>query len=167
MLKLWDGIRKSDKQFSYSFEFASNQPTCWLVLCWNTFGARTSHGRLRTHKIHHGPNSREATTFPHILYSTPLREGYIQMAFCLRTPKVPKLPKSKLSQFCGAITSCSDLRSGRSLKQSCSSSREIFNGVLHVTCTHKSQVDSQHFVVGSQKVGFKNEQPKVIGFGIS
>jgi hypothetical protein len=87
VLELWDGTRKSDKQFSYSLESVSNQPTRWLVLCWNTFGARTRHWRLRTHKNHHGPDSEEATTFPHIIYSAPLHKGYIQMAFCLETPE--------------------------------------------------------------------------------
>jgi hypothetical protein len=55
----------------------TNQPTRWLVLWWSTFGARTSHG----------PNLGEATTFPHIVYSTPLHEGHIQMAFCPRIPE--------------------------------------------------------------------------------
>ncbi len=64
--------------------------------------------------------------------------------------EVLKLPRLGLSQFCGAITSCLELWSGRSLKQSCSSHRELSNGVLHATCTHGSWVDSQLFVVGSQ-----------------
>ncbi len=139
MLELRDGIRKSDKQFNYSFEFASNQPTCWLVLCWSTFGAKTSHGRLRIHKIHHGSDSGEAITFPHIVYSAPLREGYI-----------PKLLRLEFPRLCKLITSCLDLRSGRGPKQSCSSRRELFNGVLHATCTHRGRVDSRHFVVGNQ-----------------
>ncbi len=40
-----------------------------------------------THFTHHGPNSGEATTFPHIVYSAALRGGYIQMALFLGTPK--------------------------------------------------------------------------------
>ncbi len=119
VLELRDGTRKSDKKFSYSLEYASNQPTRWLILCWSTFGARTSHGRFWTHKTHHGLDSGEATTFPHIVYSAPLHEGYIQMAFCPGTP--PKLPWLELPQLCGAIISCSDLRSRQGLKQSCSS----------------------------------------------
>jgi hypothetical protein len=121
-LELRDGTRKIDKQFSYSFEFASNQPTRWLVLCWSTFGVRTSYGRLWTHKTHHGPNLEEATTFPHIIYFAPLRKGYVQMVFLSRNSRrgVPKLPWLELSQLCGAITSCSNLRLGRGLKQSCS-----------------------------------------------
>jgi hypothetical protein len=53
----------------------------------NTFGARTSHGQIQTHKIHHGPDLGEATTFPLIIYFVPLHKGHIQMAFCPRTPK--------------------------------------------------------------------------------
>ncbi len=65
---------------------------------------------------------------------------------------VPKLLGMGLSQLCGAITSHSDLRSGRGLKQSCSSCQELFNDVSHATCTHRSRVDSRLFVVGSQTV---------------
>jgi hypothetical protein len=41
-----------------------------------------------THKTHHGPDSREATIFPHIIFSATLRGGYIQMALFLGTPKL-------------------------------------------------------------------------------
>ncbi len=41
-----------------------------------------------THKTHHGPNSGEATTFPHIVFSATLRGGYIQMALFPETPKL-------------------------------------------------------------------------------
>jgi len=40
-----------------------------------------------THKTHHGSDSGEATTFPHIVFSATLRGGYIQMALFLGTPK--------------------------------------------------------------------------------
>ncbi len=86
VLELQDGTRKSDKQFTHSCKPAQNQQISWLAQGWSTFGARTSHGRPRTHKIHHGPNSREATTFPYIVYFVPLREAHIQMAFCPGTP---------------------------------------------------------------------------------
>jgi len=32
------------------------------------------------HKTHHGPDSGEATTFPHIVFFATLRGDYIQMA---------------------------------------------------------------------------------------
>ncbi len=41
-----------------------------------------------THKIHHGPNSGEATTFPHIVFSTAHSGGYIQMTQILGTPEM-------------------------------------------------------------------------------
>jgi hypothetical protein len=40
-----------------------------------------------THKTHHGPNSGEATTFPHIVFSASHRGGYIRMALFPGTPK--------------------------------------------------------------------------------
>ncbi len=49
--------------------YIQNQPTSWLVLIRNTPGVETSHGQFWTHLIHHGPNSEEATTFPHIVFS--------------------------------------------------------------------------------------------------
>jgi hypothetical protein len=41
-----------------------------------------------THKTHHDPNSGEATTFPHIVFSASHRGGYIRMALF---PGIPKL----------------------------------------------------------------------------
>ncbi len=60
---------------------------------WSTFGVRTNHKQIRTYKILHGLNLGEATTFPLIVYSVPLHEGHIQMAFCLGTwsPEIPKI----------------------------------------------------------------------------
>jgi hypothetical protein len=48
----------------------------------NTFGAMMNHGQIQIHKIHHGPDLEEATTFPLIVYYVPLHEAHIQMAFC-------------------------------------------------------------------------------------
>jgi len=41
-----------------------------------------------THKTHHGPDLREATTFPHIVFFAPLCGGYIKMALFPETPKL-------------------------------------------------------------------------------
>jgi hypothetical protein len=41
-----------------------------------------------THKTHHGPDSGEATTFPHIVFFTLLHGGYIQMVFFPGTLKL-------------------------------------------------------------------------------
>jgi len=88
VLELWDGIRKSDKQFIHSHEFASNQPQVgkYNVGAPLVLGQATRDLEL-THKTHHGPDSGEGTTFPHIVYFAPLYEAHIQMAFCLGTPK--------------------------------------------------------------------------------
>jgi len=48
-----------------------------------------------------------------------------------------KLPGLELLSLCGAITLCSDLWSGWSLKQSCSYCQKLSNGVSHATCMHR------------------------------
>jgi hypothetical protein len=64
--------------------------------------------------------------------------------------EVPKLSRFGLSGLWAFITSCPDLRSGQDLKQTCSSPRELSNGVSHFSWTHRDQVDSRLLVVGSQ-----------------
>jgi hypothetical protein len=80
------GNRKSDKHQLLT-QTCTNQTTSWLVHSLNTFGATMKHGQTRTHKTHHSPNLGESTTFYFIVYSVPLHEAHIQMAFCLGTPK--------------------------------------------------------------------------------
>jgi len=63
---------------------------------------------------------------------------------------VPKLSRFGLSGLWVFITSYPKLGSGRGLNQSCRSPQDIFNGVLHFTCTHRDWVDSRLLVVGSQ-----------------
>jgi hypothetical protein len=46
-----------------------------------------NHEQTRTHKTHHGSDLKEAITFPLIVYSVPLHEAHIQMAFCPGTSK--------------------------------------------------------------------------------
>jgi hypothetical protein len=55
---------------------------------WSTFGARTRHGQIQTHKIHHGQDLGKTTTFPLIVYSVPGHGTSTQMTFCLGTPKI-------------------------------------------------------------------------------
>jgi hypothetical protein len=54
------------------------------MYCLSTFGARTSHGQIRIHKIHHGLDLGEATTLPLIVYYVPLHEAHIQTTFCFK-----------------------------------------------------------------------------------
>jgi hypothetical protein len=63
---------------------------------------------------------------------------------------VSKLSRFGLSGLWQLITPCSDLWSWWSLKQTCSSPWDFFNGVLHSACTHRGQVDSRLLMVGSQ-----------------
>jgi hypothetical protein len=46
-----------------------------------------NHKQTRTHKIQHGSDLGEATTFLFIIFSMPFHGGHIQMTFCPRTPK--------------------------------------------------------------------------------
>jgi hypothetical protein len=85
--KLQDLTRKRDKLFSYAV--LHSKPTNKLVSshsehswCWDKPRA------TRTHLTHHGPDSGEAITFPHIVFSVLLCRTYIWMVFFLGTPKV-------------------------------------------------------------------------------
>ncbi len=123
----------------------------------------------RTHKTHHGPNLGEATTFPLIVYfvplhgdggfplivySVPLHGACIQMAFLSRDSRmgVPKSCQWGLPGLWSPITLRADLGSKCGLKQSCSSHRELSNGMCHVVCSQVNRVDSRLLVVGSQTV---------------
>jgi hypothetical protein len=74
------GIKLGRRTIRSSLILHPKQTTKWLVYIrehpW-VLGQAT--GTL-DHKTHHGPNSREATTFPHIVFSAPHFEDYIQMA---------------------------------------------------------------------------------------
>jgi hypothetical protein len=61
---------------------------------------------------------------------------------------VPKLSRFGLSGLWASITSCSDLRLGWVLKQSCSSLWEISNALLHSSYKHWIWVNSRLLVVG-------------------
>jgi hypothetical protein len=132
-------------------------PHTWPKWGCDTFGAKTSHGQIRIHKTHHGPDLREATTFPLIVYSVSLHEAHIQMTFCLGLPlesfEIPKIGTFVtlwFLQLCEAITSCADLRLGWSLKKSYSPRQELSNGMSHATFTQGNWGDSKLLVVGSQ-----------------
>jgi hypothetical protein len=49
--------------------------------------ARTNHKQTWTHKIHHGLDLGEATTFPLIVYFLFSHGTITQMSFCLGIPK--------------------------------------------------------------------------------
>ncbi len=87
VLELQDVTRKRDKLLVTLSQICIQLTTSWLVHNLGHLGARTSRGRLWTHKTHHGPNLGEATTFPHIIFSASLRGTYIRIAFYPETPK--------------------------------------------------------------------------------
>jgi len=111
-----------------------------------------SHRHIRIHKIHHSLDLGEAITFPFIVFSMISHEGYTQMSFCLKTPKLGVLKFSKLGLLTlwKPIVSCVDLWLKWSLKQSCSPCQKLFNDMLHATYTQVNQGDSRLLVVGSQ-----------------
>ncbi len=53
-----------------------------------TFGAWMNHRQTRTHKIHHGLDLGEVTTFPLIVFTVPRHGANTEMSFC---PEIPKL----------------------------------------------------------------------------
>jgi hypothetical protein len=63
---------------------------------------------------------------------------------------VPKLSRFGLPRLWELITPGSNLGLGWDLKQTCSSPQELSKGVSHSIFTHRDQVDSRLFVVGSQ-----------------
>jgi hypothetical protein len=107
----------------------------------HSFSVGTSHEQPWTHLTHHGPDSREATTFPHIIFFASHRGGYIRMTL---------LSRFGLLELWTFTTSCSDLQLGWGLKQSCSSPQELSNAMLLSFCRGGIWVDSQLLVVGSQ-----------------
>ncbi len=98
---------------------------------------------ILTHKIHHGPDSGEATTFPHIVYSAALRRGYIQMVLFSRDSQagVPKLSRVGVPELWTVIAPHLKLGSGQGLNQSCSSRQELSNVMLHSLRKHWKEVD--------------------------
>jgi len=108
-----------------------------------------------THKTHHGPNSGEATTFPHIVFSTAPHGSYIRMAHFPGTPKLesrnyPETVPVGVPGLWELITPDFRVRSQRGLNQICSPRRDLSNAVLHSQFGAREEVDSQFLVVRSQ-----------------
>ncbi len=66
---------------------ASKPTTRGLIHLWKHPWCWDHPRATRTHLTHHSPDSREATTFPHIVFFALLRRTHIQMSFILGTPK--------------------------------------------------------------------------------
>jgi hypothetical protein len=80
---------------------------------------------------------------------SPLRRQHVMWQLANQERLVELLQQFIWLQF-HLLTSRPKLRLGRGLNQSCSSPRELSNGVLHFTYTHWNPVDSRLLVVGSQ-----------------
>ncbi len=81
-IRLGRGTRRS------SLILHPKQTTKWLVhIREHPWVLGQATGTL-DYKTHHGPDSREATTFPHIVFSATLRRSYIQMALFPGTLKL-------------------------------------------------------------------------------
>jgi hypothetical protein len=129
-----------------------NQPTSWLVHIRNILGVenkpRATLDSLNSPRpglggSHHlPPYSILCVTSPHLhpngSFSRDSQNG------------IPKLSRFGLPGLWTFITSCSDLRLGWGLKQTCSSPSKLSNGLSHSTFTHRDRVDSWLLVVGSQ-----------------
>jgi hypothetical protein len=66
----------------------ANQITSWLVDSSSIFSAWTNHMHTQIHKIHHGLDLGEATTFLLIIFYVHGHMASTQMSFCLRIPKL-------------------------------------------------------------------------------
>ncbi len=124
--------------FSYLLELASNQPTSWLVHILDS----QDSPRPGLRGSHHLPPYNILYVMSRHLHPNDLSWD--------SQGGVPKLSRFGLSGLCVFITLFSDLRLGWGLKQTCSSPWELFNDVLHSTCTHRGQVDSWLLVIESQ-----------------
>ncbi len=131
------------------------QTTKWLVYIrehpW-VLGQAT--GTL-DHETHHSPDSGEAITFPHIVFSAPHFGDYIQMALFPGTPKLesrncPETVPVGVPGLWELITPDCKVWSRRGLNLTCSPCRDISNDVSHFQFGGREEVDSRLFVVKSQ-----------------
>jgi hypothetical protein len=119
---------------------------------WSTFGATTSHGQHGHTRLTTARTWGKPPPSPLIVYFVTLHGTHIQMAFLPQDSRAG-VPKSRLAGLPGLwslITLRENLGSKCSLKQSCSSRRDLSNGMWHVVCRQVFRVDSRLLVVGSQ-----------------
>jgi len=107
------------------------------------------------HETHHGPDSGEATTFPHIVFSAPRFGDYIQMALFPGTPKLesrncPETVPGGVPGLWEFITPECKVRSRQGLNQTCNPRQGLSNAVSHSPFGDRKEVDSRLLVVGSQ-----------------
>jgi len=149
------GIRLGRGTNRSSFDLHPKQTTKWLVhIPGHPWVLGQTTGTL-DHKTHHGPDSGETTTFPHIVFFVTLRWGYIQMALFFGTPKLesrncPETVPVGVPGLWELITPDCQVWSRRGLNQSCSPRRDLSNAMSHFPFGGREKVDSRLLVVGSQ-----------------
>jgi len=149
------GIRLGRGFSTSSLNLHPKQTTKWLVpIMGHPWVLGQATGTL-DHKTHHGPDSGEATTSPHIVFSTTPREGYIQMALFPGTPKLesrncPKIVPVGVPGLWELITPNCQVWTQRGLNQTCSPRRDLSNDISHFQFRGQKEVDSWLLVVGSQ-----------------
>jgi hypothetical protein len=104
---------------------------------------------------HHGPDSGEATTFPHIVFSVSHRQGYIQMALFPGTPKLesrncPETVPVGVPGLWKLVTPDCQVWLQRGLNQSCSPCEDLSNAMSHSQFGRREEVDSRLLVVKNQ-----------------
>jgi len=107
------------------------------------------------HETHHGPDSGEATTLPHIVFFASPRRGYIQMALFPGTPKLESRNRSEIVSIrvpglWELITPDCRVWLRQGLNQSCSPRRDLSNDISHSQFGGWEKVDSRLLVVESQ-----------------
>jgi hypothetical protein len=107
------------------------------------------------HKTHHGPDSGDATTIPHIVYSVTLRRTHIQMAQIPGTPEMesrscPEIISGGVPGLWELITPDCEIGSRRGLNRTCSPRRDLSNDLSHFRFGLHEKVDSRLLVAGSQ-----------------
>jgi hypothetical protein len=127
----------------------TNQTKSWLLDSLSTFGARTNHGQLRTHKTHHNPNLGASHHLPpySILCASswcPHPNGILSWDSQVGVSEFPQL---ELPQLWGPITLRADLWLQWGLKQSYSPCWELCNGMFHVIFTWRKRGDFWRLVV--------------------
>jgi hypothetical protein len=148
------GIRLGRGTSRSSLNLHQNKPlTCLVHIPGHPWMLGQATGTL-DHKTHHGLDSGEATTFPHIVFSTTLRWGYIQMALFPGTSKLESrnCPETVLVRVPGLwefITPDCEVWSQRGLNQTCSPHRDLSNDVSHSWFGGQEEVDFWLLVVGS------------------
>jgi hypothetical protein len=149
------GIKLRRRFSRSSLNLHPKQTTKWLVhIPAHPWVLGQATGTL-DHKTHHGSDSGEATTFPHIVFSVMLHGGYIQMALFPATPKLesrnyPEIVSGGVPGLWELITPDYQVWLQQGLNQTCSPCRDLFNDISHSQFGGREEVDSQLLVVESQ-----------------